>query len=219
MWNVTSMISRTPLIRENLLDRNPSIVFISETWLKTDNNHVTALVKTYNYILLHKRRKDGDKELGGGVGILLKVGIHYKHINDKAFTSFEHIGVKIRLENGNYLILICIYRVLFRSISLFFEEIVQFFEVLLAQKENVILAGDINIHMDQDEHYPNRFRDILNTFNMCQHVKFPTHKLGHTLDIIATFVDDPKISGIECSEYDLSHHFLVEFDVAIVPEI
>ena len=52
MWNVTSMISRTPLIREHLLDRNPSIVFISETWLKTGNNHVTTLVKTYNYILL-----------------------------------------------------------------------------------------------------------------------------------------------------------------------
>ena len=90
MWNVTSMISRTPLIMEHLLDRNPSIVFISETWLKTDNNHVTALVKTYNYILLHNRRKDRDKELGGGVGILLKVGIHNKHINDKVFTSFEH---------------------------------------------------------------------------------------------------------------------------------
>ena len=106
---------------------------------------------------------------------------------------------------------------MFISISVFFEVIVQFFEVLLAQKENVILAGDI--HMDQDEHYPNHFTDILNTFNMCQHVKFPTHKLGHTLDIIATFVDDPKIACIESSEYDLSHHFLVEFDVAVVPQL
>ena len=132
------------------------------------------------------------------------------NINDKAFTSFEHIGVKKLLENDNYLVLVCIYRLLVISISVGFEEIVQFFEVLLAQKENVILAGDINIHIDQDEHYPNHFRDILNTFNMCQHVNFLTHKLGHTLDIIATFVDDPKISGIESTEYD---HFLVNIDV------
>ena len=185
------MISRIPLIMEHLLDRNPTIVYISETW--------------FNYILLHNRRKDIDKELGG-VGILLKVGIHYKHINDKTFASFEHIGVKILLENVNYLMLVCIYRVLFISISLFFEEIVQLFDV-----ENDILGSDINIHMDQDEHYINHFRDILNTFNMCQHVKFPTHKLGHTLDIIATFVDERKISGIESSEYDQSHNFLVEF--------
>ena len=50
-------------------------------------------------------------------------------------------------------------------------------------------------------------------------MKFPPHKLGHTLDIIATFVDDPKISGIESSEYDLSHHLLVQFDVAVLPEM
>ena len=56
--------------------------------------------------------------------------------------------------------------ILFRSISVSFEGIVQFFEVLLAQKENVLLAGGINIHMDKDEHYPNHFRDILNMFNM-----------------------------------------------------
>ena len=39
------------------------------------------------------------------------------------------------------------------------------------------------------------------------------------LDIIATFVDDLKIFGIESSEYDVSHHFLVEFDIAVVPEM
>ena len=40
--------------------------------------------------------------------------------------------------------------------------------------------------MDENEPYSNRFKDILNSFNFLQHIDFPTHKIGHTLDIIAT---------------------------------
>ena len=65
-------INTTETIMDNLSDRDPNIVFLSETWLKTNKNHVTA---TCGYILLHDRRKDRDKELDGGVGILLKLGI------------------------------------------------------------------------------------------------------------------------------------------------
>ena len=38
------------------------------------------------------------------------------------------------------------------------------------------------------------------------------------MDIIATFGDYPIITNIESTEYDLSHHFLVEFDVDVFPE-
>ena len=36
MWNVTAMICKTEQIMEHLMDRNPSIIFLSETWLKSD---------------------------------------------------------------------------------------------------------------------------------------------------------------------------------------
>ena len=45
------------------------------------------------------------------------------------------------------------------------------------------------------------------------------HKMGHTIDIIATFDNNPVISNLEANGYDVSHHFLVDFDVAIHPEI
>ena len=95
MWNVTSMVNKTPDIMEHLLDRDPSIVFLQETWLKTNRNNVTALVKEYDYVLLHNIRKNREKENGGGVGVLLKKDIKYKRINHSQFTSFEHIIVKI----------------------------------------------------------------------------------------------------------------------------
>ena len=45
------------------------------------------------------------------------------------------------------------------------------------------------------------------------------HKMGHIIDIIATFDNNPVISNLEANVYDLSHHFLVDFDVAIHPKI
>ena len=89
MWNVTLMINKTETIMEHLLDRDPTIVFLSETWLKSNKNEVTALVKTYGYKLLHNRCKDREKELGGGVGILLKLTMLHMHINYKQYSSFE----------------------------------------------------------------------------------------------------------------------------------
>ena len=115
--------------------------------------------------------------------------------------------------------LVCIYRVFFVSITVFLKEIVQLLEVLVASNDDIVIAGDVNIHLDEDELYSNNFKDILNMFNIRQHVDFPTHKIGHTLDIIATFYDNPAISNISAEEYDISDHFLVDFNLAAVHEI
>ncbi len=211
------MVNKTGVIMEHLLDRDPSIVFISETWLQSDANNVTSLVKDYGYKLLHNRRRNRQKNLGGGVGVLLKQSLDYKHMKYKQYSSFELTVVKIFLTNKKSLTLVCLYRVLFVSITVFLYEIIQLFEILVSSNENIILAGDANVHMDEDNLYSNQFKDILNTFNAIQHVNFPTHIAGHTLDIIITFDNNSCISNIKSSQYDISHHFLVEFDVAVSP--
>ena len=191
---------------------------LSETWLKSNRGNITAIVKEYDYVLVHNIRKNRKKENGGGVGILLKTDISYKRINNKQFTSFEHVMVKIILADKTSLLLVSIYRVLFVSITIFLDEIVELFEMLVTLNDNIILAGDVNIHMDEDSLYPCKFKDILDTFNIAQHVDRPTHIQGHTLDIIATFGGKPIISNIESNAYDVSHHSLVDFHVLIVPE-
>ena len=205
------MVNKSDAIMEHLLDRDLSVVFVSETWLKSDENLVTSLVKTYGYILLHNRRKNREKDIGGGVGILNKNGLEYKHMSYKSYSSFKLCVVKLHLGNRKPISLVCIYRLLFVSITVFLKEIVQLLEVLVASNDDIVIAGDVNIHLDEDELYSNNFKDILNMFNIRQHVDFPTHKMGHTLDIIATFYDNPAISNISAEEYDISDHFLVDF--------
>ena len=43
---------------EHLLDCDPKIVFIAETWLKSDLNDITALTKSYGYNLVQNRHKN-----------------------------------------------------------------------------------------------------------------------------------------------------------------
>ena len=85
---------------EHLQDHDPSIVFLTETWLKTDVSDVTAMLKTYGYKLVHNRRKNRDKETGGGVGVLLRTSMKHKHMNTKSFTSFELTMVKVFRNRG-----------------------------------------------------------------------------------------------------------------------
>ena len=88
MWNVTSMNYKTGDIMEHLMDRKPTMIFLSETWLQSDNNDVTSSIKDYGYVLIHNRRKNREKIIGGGVGILLKDNVKHKHVKCKHYSSF-----------------------------------------------------------------------------------------------------------------------------------
>ena len=54
----------------------------------------------------------------------------------------------------------------------------------------------------------------MDTFNLVQHITVPTHKMGHTLDIVATFNNNPSVTSINANEYEgVSHHYLVDFNL------
>ena len=95
---------------EHILDCNSDIVFLTETWLQTDKNPITAEIKTYGYALLHDRRKDRQKDRGGGVGILVKSNVSTKQLKVKAYVSFEHTIVQIHLCNQKLLFVISVHR-------------------------------------------------------------------------------------------------------------
>ena len=64
---------------------------------------------------------------------------------------------KIFLANNNSLTLVSVYWLLFVPTTVFLCEIVQLFEILVSSNENIILAGDVNVHMDEDNLYSNQF--------------------------------------------------------------
>ena len=90
--------------------------------------------------------------------------------------------------------------------------------------KNIIITGDLNFHLDNvTNHDTVKFTSVLQSCGMLQHVKGPTHALGHTLDVIITRDMDNIVSNIEVIDPGLSDgtgkvskdHFAVTFNANV----
>ncbi|KAK3754683.1 hypothetical protein QZH41_015382 [Actinostola sp. cb2023] len=85
------------------------------------------------------------------------------------------------------------------SLPLFFEEFPRLLEDLVTASGALLMAGDFNFHIEDDcDSAASRFLNLLEAFNLKQHISEPTHKSGHTLDLIITR-----------SEQDVARNFTV----------
>ena len=198
---------------EHVSDHEADIVFLSETWMESDKNDITAAVKSSGYTLIHNRRREREKEVGGGVGIMVRSTMIHKHVNGKSFSSFEHTMVIVKLTNNTKLMLITLYRLQFISSQTFMKDFTEFLEMVSVMPENFVLSGDINFHLETEDPYVVLLRDLFNTFNLVQHVDFPTHKKGHTLDLVLTRSDSPIITNLVSNNVNLSDHYMLIFDI------
>ena len=56
---------------------------------------------------------------------------------------------------------------------------------------------------------------MLDLFDLKQHVTGPTHIMGHTIDVVISPNRDSYISDVKTRSYDISHHFLIDFNVSV----
>ena len=117
------------------------------------------------------------------------------------------------------MLLICVYRLQEISFSFFIDELSDLFETYIVLYESCIIAGDFNVHVDET-HDPSctKFHELLDLFDLTQHIHEATHIMGHTLDLVISRVDDPLVDSVVVTQHDLSHHFLVNFEINIKPQ-
>ena len=199
------------------MDRQSDIVFLTETWLQSDNNSITAEAKTYGYKFLHDRRKDREKEGGGGVGILVKDSLSAKQLPVKHYKSFEQTIVKITLSHNKTLFLITVYRLQYVETSTFIDEFTDLLNEYSVTNENLVIAGDVNIHMETASRYAKQLKELLDVYNLKQHVSESTHVKGHTIDVVITPDREPYLEHLNVTQLDLSHHFLIDFTIPAEP--
>ena len=198
-------------VMEQVIDHNADVIFITETWLKSDKNKITAEIQEYGYRLKHCVRNDAVKDRGGGVGIAVRSTISVTQISHKSFTSFEHVIVKLLGTKRQTLLFIAIYRLQYVPMTVFYEEFPEFLEMYTVSNDNFVIAGDINIHVETDESPSVKFHEIINIFDLKQHVTGPTHIKGHTIDIVITRNNKSTVENVVITKYNLNHHFLIDF--------
>ena len=152
------------------------IVALSETWLK-DNNFLLDYVTIPGYNSEYRNR---EQKRGGGVGFYLKENIKYQVRKDlvKLDESMEHLWLEVKGKNKNASYLMGTF---YQPSSIAKEKTVwlEKFDKLISQIMSkwdgiVIITGDFNINLFEKTIVAEKFRDILSSFDLSQHIDKPT---------------------------------------------
>ena len=99
----------------------------------------------------------------------------FKVIPQSCFKIFECICVHLSMGNGQDIIFYTVYRHPNVSKANFIEDFSSFVEgTALLCSENIIL-GDLNLHLDHQVFWSQKFNDSLCQYNFTQIIDSPTH--------------------------------------------
>ena len=133
------------------------------------------------------------------------------------FSSFESICANFSVPNNASFsfTLLTIYRPPGSDKPTFISEFSTLLEDLATSKSELIITGDFNYHVDKPDSYTSHFLNLLADFSLTQHINFPTHSFGHTLDLLITRSSSTIISSVDSTDPSLSHHHAILFSVSV----
>ena len=157
----------------------------------------------YSYI--DKPRLDGHS--GGGIAIIHRHDIKTSATSIPTPSSFESLSFK--LSGPKPLVIAVIYRPP-KPDPAFPSDLSAFLTQLCAISPSVLLLGDFNIHVDSSVCKPAiELLEIFSFFNITQHIDFPTHNKGHTLDLVCS--TGITISHLASNNLHISDHLAITF--------
>ena len=203
---------------EHVIDFSADVVILSETWLTSQTNDVTAYVQTRGYNLKHVFRQDEVKKGGGGVGILCHKKYKLNSIKSVKFQSFEHCIFSLTKNKHDKVVFVAVYRLGHIPIALFHEEFPKLLESLCCLNCLLLIGGDFNIHLNiNDDSHSIAFRALLDSFNLHFVVEGVTHNEGHMLDCLISNEPD-KCHQSAITDVGLSDHFIITSNVDYCPK-
>ena len=214
----------------HIVDYKADIVFLTETWQKTAHSAVTATIRRYGYTPYHQVREHDDKSRGGGIGILCsnQYELKMKKLKLPKPQSFEFCVYSLAVQDANgkkyMVLLIPVYRDQYISMDIFLDEFDQLLQSLVLMNAYLIISGDFNIWWGTSSEDVVKFKDLLDSFNLMQHVTKPTNNFNNILDLVITSnyaqnsksTFKPSISDVTVHDMSLSDHYLVNFQVDFI---
>ena len=209
LWNAQSLNNKVDLIAQLLEDRQVDIAFITETWLSDESSATTFAIKEAGYEIEHAYRS----KTGGGAAILWKKSHKVKSsFKRKCYDTFQYTNILLQgIVNIN---LICLYRLQETPVSQFMQDLNDLLSHDIDKSDTVILAGDFNFHYENSE--LGAVKDLANltsSHGLSQFVVGPSHKLGHTLDLVFANEHEFDLPVMHPLDLDLSDHLPVFFSL------
>ncbi|XP_067426910.1 uncharacterized protein [Thunnus thynnus] len=234
LLNVQSLTAKTEEIKELITQNSLDVFLPTETWLKRKGgDHVLGAASPENFSSFHQVRPTRDtfnvnqvrKSRGGGVAIQYSQVLQGEKIKltKKAPETFEYVAAELQhCEWGQPVLLINVYRPPGNLNSLtqfyrFLEEFQSLLDEASARYNSIIITGDFNIHVENEMmSSTTEFRQLLEWYNLVQHVEEPTHRSDHFLDLVIT--RNVEISDLTVQDDGISDHYTVIFNAEPVSE-
>ena len=176
-------------IFDYICERKIDLCAITETWLRSDDDATRAEMCPTGYKFLDQPRTDRP---GGGTGLIFRDSLLITKIDAGVKISFEFSEWIVTSSFSRSLRIVILYRPPYSdqhkvTTEKFLMDFSTYLETLLLVKEELLIVGDFNIHVDiSNDVDAIKFLDLLDSVGLQQHIKKPTHVHGHTLDLVIT---------------------------------
>ena len=213
--------SLSPLKLDALLveqrERSLDVMILCETWHDSDSVSIQRLRAGGFGVVecARPRTLRAEPSLAvnhGGVAIIAVPGIHITGIPVGSCAS-TYECVTARLVSRQ---LACVVVLINRTSPVttkFFTEFTATLDRFLTYVDPVIVAGDVNLHLERPSHPSTvEFRNLLYSYGLVQHVVGTTHDAGGTFAIVCTR-DDPLSLDIETADVGLSDQRLLQWSM------
>lgn len=202
------MNNKCDQIMVHLQNLDIDVAFVCETWLTDRFNATTATIKSHGYDIKHSFR---DSSRGGGTAIVFResMNVKPKNIAHTEIVTFAYIAGTLKCSQDITILLLCVYRT-GPIVKLFFQELNNLLAAAFLCEENIILAGDINIHMEKSDVYSKELIEVTSSYGLQLMSEKPTHNGGGCLDVLfytSDFID--LYSHEVLLDIKLSDHFPV----------
>ena len=204
--NIQSIKSKIDALLHHITLNDIDICLITETWIQTDQDLqiLNANISGLGYKVTDKCREN---QPGGGIACIYKGYLDSRiYTKDNAYTSFECLTVKLMIKS-KFNLISTIYRPPYSSrhpipTSTFIDEFPGHISHLLCQTDNPIIVGNINIPWNKTDNLDTiRLTEILELYNLKQHVASPTHKQGNTIDWVMNVKKSEEFLDLHTNEF------------------
>ena len=208
LLNVRALTEKTQLCQDFIKLHKLDFFFITEAWLQEDANVTLIATAPPNFSYFNLPRPD---KTGGGLAVFYNNTFKCSPITFGNFRSFE---VFCFLINGpDPVLCVLIYRPPNGKCG-FITEFSEFLSIITQRFGNICLVGDYNINVCCPSHpLSTTFTNLIDSFGINQSVKEPTHRKGHTLDLVMSL--GLAIHNVELFDFVLSDHKAIVFKTTL----
>ena len=148
------------------LEKTPSIICLTETWLTQKDNPEVFNLPGYHPIT--GKHRDGKR---GGIAVYIAESLQYSEV--RSVTELESLTVEITLHKRVLGLICVVYRTPKSQVQSFLNQL----ELLLLQhdsKKDLILCGDFNINVSSPDKSASSYIDLLGSYGLYVLNNLPT---------------------------------------------